>query len=249
MLTLSAPALAQLRPEPVPYPETPLPVRGSCPVSEEPPCVLTLEGPGAPAASPACSSEAWSKLLSFTLPGRWSDANADRSWETVLRLRLDPKKGCGCARFKVAYGDRVAAWTAHIGNSPTNNGHGGDEGTTDKTAEAYVFVQQLFVFSAAQTQRRVVDRLLDVGLPPLRGRTLEFEVCDQRVAVKLLPGEQDTAPLRWDLQTLNSRLLFALTAEEAIYAAFNRVIHDHTAAASHGRLGSGARRVEIALSP
>jgi hypothetical protein len=94
-----------------------------------------------------------------------------------------------------------------------------------------------------------VDRLLDVSLPSLRGRTLEIEVCDQRVAVVLLPTEQEAEPLRWDLQTMNSRLLFALTAEEAIYASFNRVIHDRVAAASHGRLGTGARRVEISLSP
>lgn len=234
------------------------PSQSPCPVTDREPCVITLAGPGAPSASAACSSESWSKLLSFTQPKRWVDSNQDGSWETVVEIQLDPTKNCGCARFKVFYGTEASKWTVHVGNSPTNNGHGGDEGTTSDTAEVHVGDHQLAVYTAAQSVRRQVEKLLDSTLPPLAGRTLEIEVCDQSLGIELLPLGHEPAWPTWRLETLHSNLLFSLgpgnggTAEEtggAIYAGFNRVIHQTTGAASHGRTGSGVRRVEISLTP
>jgi hypothetical protein len=233
------------------------PAPSPCPVSTLKPCILTLEGPGAPSASPACSSDAWSKLLSFTQPGRWADSDSDRSWESVLELRLDPRKDCGCARFKVFYGEKVAAWSVNLGNSPTNNGHGGDLGTTAHASEVQVFDQRLSVYTAAQSARRQVDKLLDVDLPPLAGRGVQFEICDQVVSVELLPSAKDPRPPKWRLETQNARLLFALgpevpgTADSggSIYAAFNRVVHVTSGAPSHQRVGNGVKRVEVELIP
>lgn len=219
--------------------------------------MLILKGPGAPAASSACSSDAWSSRLKFPRSSKWSDSNQDGSWESVIEVRLDPAKDCGCARFKVYYDEPVSGWTVNIGNSPTNNGHGGDEGTTPNAAEVQIAERQLSVFTASRPVPHRVDKLLDEALPPLGGRTIEIEVCEQALEVAMLPVSGDTSPPKWKLQTLNAKLLFSLEptarpdrdTRASIYAAFNRVIHRTTGAPSHDRDGSGVRRVEISLSP
>jgi hypothetical protein len=208
--------------------------------------VLTLSGAARPSASAACTSADWSGLLRFTLPQRFADANADGSWESVLEIRLDPARHCGCARFKVFYGETPSGWTVHLGNSPTNNGHGGDQGTTPEAAELQVLDGRLSVFSAARRQQ--VDRLLDVELPGLAQRVLELEVCNQTLDVRLAPHRRGEEPLRWQLGTLSSKLLLAF-GPAPLYASFNRVVHQLGAAPSHARMGSGVRRVEISLSP
>jgi hypothetical protein len=229
-----------------------------CPVTDREPCTLVLAGAGAPSASASCTSEPWSKLLHFTLPGRFLDSDKDGSFETVVEIALDPTKNCGCARWKVFFGSEVSNWLVHVGNSPTNNGHGGDEGTTADTAEVQVAERQLTVFTAARSVRRQVEKLLDATLPPLAGRVIEIEVCDQSLGIQLLPRGREPAWPAWRLETLHSNLLFSLgpgnggTADEtggSIYGGFNRVIHRITGPPSHDRTGAGVRRVEISLTP
>ena len=200
----------------------------------------------------------------FTQPGKWSDSNKDGWWETVLRIPLDPAKECGCAHFRIFFEGPNKGMNVNVGNSPTNNGHGGDAGTTPDSAEVQVLSGKLSVYSRipslASGPSPLLDRLLDLDLPPLAGRVLAMEVCDQSIAFELSPGKGETKPLRWKLQTLNSGLLYvlspriedgpkALNAEHAIYASFNRVIHQLDGLPSHGRAGTGVRRVEITLSP
>lgn len=220
--------------------------------------MLTLEGPGSPSASAPCSSDEWSSRLRFSLPDKWSDVNRDGSWETVLEIRLDPTKDCGCARFKIAFDDPVGAWTVNLGNSPTNNGHGGDEGTTPDAAELQVLDKRLTVFTASRPLPHRVEKLFDETLPPLGGRTMLVEVCHEALSVELLPTSRDPNPVQWKLGTLNSKLLFSLGPDQeraegetggSVYAAFNRVVHLKSGAASHARIGRGVRRVEISLSP
>jgi hypothetical protein len=159
---------------------------------------------------------------------------------------------------RVAFGSRVAGFSVHLGNSPTNDGYGGDQGTTPDSAEAYLLERQLSVFTAVRAALPRVDRLLDVVVPSLVNRTMEFEVCDQALGVEVLPDRPGVDPLKWRLETASSRLLFSLGPTPAagkretggsIYAGFNRVIHRTTGAASHARFGSGVRRVEISLIP
>jgi hypothetical protein len=231
---------------------------GPCPVTGREPCALVLAGPGAPAASASCTSAAWSRLLRFTHPERFLDSDRNGYWETVVEIALDPTKTCGCARWRIFLGSQAAEWIAHIGNSPTNNGHGGDEGTTSDTAELHVVDRRLTVFTAARSVRRQVEKLLEAELPPLTGRVIEIEVCDQSVGVELPARGREEAWPGWHLETLHSNLLFSLgpgnggTADEtggSIYAGFNRVVHRIDGPASHGRTGAGVRRVEISLSP
>jgi hypothetical protein len=238
-----------------PPPTTPFPTSpahaGPCPVSEAPPCTLVLAGPGAPSASAACASDAWSALVTFKQPERWSDPDGDGSWESVLEITLDPARDCGCARLRAFYGDEVRGWTFHVGNSPTNNGHGGDEGTTALSAELQLFERQLAVYTVAQAGHRSVDRLLEATVPSLAGRILDVEVCNQFVRVQVRTSLADPAPLTWKLETLSSRLLFSLGPDDPrkIWVGLNRVVHLANGPASHGRTGAGVRRVELTLSP
>lgn len=229
---------------------------GPCPVQGAAPCILTLAGAAGPTASAECSSAAWSELLHFTLPQKFTDSNRDGSWETVLEIRLDPTRDCGCARFKVYYDDAPSGWTVHLGNSPTNNGHGGDQGTTPEAAEVQVLERKLSVFTASRRQQ--VDKLLDVSLPTLARGVVELEVCNQTLDVQVVPARRGAEPAQWKLGTLSSKLLLSFgpahgkdSGEDggSLHAAFNRVIHQLRGAPSHGRVGAGVRRVEISLSP
>jgi hypothetical protein len=227
-------------------------------VASGPPCAISLATPGGPTLSAECTSPAWAPLLRFPQPGRFTDSNRDGTWETVLEVHLDPTKDCGCARFRIFFTEEPTLdWMVHVGESPTNNGHGGDEGTTTDAAEVHLLGRQLTVYSVAQSVRRQIDRLLDATVPPLEGRVLELRACDQSLEVEVVPTVRDPTPPKWKLETLSSKLLFSLVPVEAdaprkggsIYAAFNRVIHQITGPPSHKRVGRGVRRVEVYLTP
>jgi len=230
-----------------------------CAVSEMEPCAIRLRGRGAPGVSASCLAEPWSRYVQFTLPDRWADSNGDGWWETVVRISLDPLKECGCARFRLRFDDPVERWALNIGDSPTNNGYGGDDGTTPDSAEVQVMDRVLEVFSAVvPATNGAAERIQEMQLGRLGGREMQLVVCDQSVEVVLSPQPPVAEPLRFKLDTSHSRLLFSLAAtgeraggrgnDHAIHAAFNRVIHVLGAAPDKQRVGSGVTRVEISLT-
>jgi hypothetical protein len=234
------------------------PGRVSCPVQDSPPCSIELQGPGAPALSAACTSGGWAERLRFPLPGRWADVDKDGFHETVVELRLDPVRDCGCAQLRVYFADEVSGWVLHVGNSPTNDGYGGDMGTTLHAAEVHLADRQLSAYTAPHATGNPVERILHAWLPPLSRKVLAIEVCDQQFEIELGQARGDLDPLRLELETHTFEQLFRLgpaddsatgPAAGAIYAAFNRVVHHVNGAASHGRTGRGVRRVEISLIP
>jgi len=261
---MSPGTLGSDRPPPVAAPPVETAAKASartvpCAVSEMEPCTIRLRGRGAPGASASCLAEPWARYVQFTLPDRWADSNRDGWWETVVRISLDPLKECGCARFRVRFDDPVARWALDIGDSPTNNGYGGDDGTTPSAAEVQVMDRVLEVFSAVvPTRNGAVERLQEMQLGRLGGREMQLVVCDQSVEVVLSPQPATVEPLRSKLDTTHSRLLFSLADsgeraggrgnDHAIYAAFNRVIHLLGAAPDKQRVGSGVARVEISLT-
>jgi hypothetical protein len=238
---------------------------GPCPVTAAKPCVIDLHGRQAPSASPNCRSEPWSRFVKLVQPKGFSDANRDGWYEAVLEITLDPAKNCGCATFRISFDAPPDGFTVNIGDSPTNDGYGGDAGTTLDAAEMQILGSHLSVFTSGRPRGGTspIELLYEGDLPPLAGRSIDFEVCDQTLGFTLPAGKGNPEPLRWRLQTLNLGLLYSLSPAPApgksedkpapgnnqIYAAFNRVIHNKAGAASHNRLGSGVKRVEITLSP
>ncbi|MCP3978613.1 MAG: hypothetical protein GY716_04665 [bacterium] len=221
-------------------------------------CTLWLRGESAPRASASCSDEAWSRHLTFEQPKRFSDSDKDGWAETVLSFRFPPEAGCGCVFFRIHYAENSTRHSAHIGNSATNNGFGGDAGTvpTLNYAEAHMGGPSLMLFSGGAPGERVRDTLdpfahhdtdLLLKLPDMEGRTLEIEVCDQSFAFAV--AGSDGPALQGSLETPLHRHSFVVNARSRIYAAFNRVIRDKNGAPNQGRVGSGVERVEFFLSP
>lgn len=219
------------------------------------PCKIELHGEGAPRLTGSCADEAWKGHLTFELPDRFVDADANGWHEVVLQLDLDPKRGCGCAVFRVTYEGEPAGYTVNIGDSPTNDGFGGDAWTTRFDAEILVLQSDLEAFGADRRGSPAETRIFGLRRLPLAGRVLELEICDQSVRFAV-------DPLNGFFNTYVSRDLIAIRgtkgaggdagesgADARIYAAFNRVIHRRAGRPSHARFGSGVRRVEVSLTP
>jgi len=216
-----------------------------CPLDSSRACVLELRGAG-PAIGPACLSETWRPFLTFELPDRVSDANGDGHAETVLRIDLDPARGCGCVVFRVAFDRQPAGHVVDIGDSPTVDGFGGDAGTTPKAAEVHLEDRRLSVYS--DLVNHTVDNLLGLELPDLGRGVLELRVCDQYFGFAITGAAQ--GGLRGEMHAVNSQRLFSITEENySLWAAFNRVVHVRGGRPAQGRSGSGVRRVEIYLTP
>jgi hypothetical protein len=76
----------------------------------------------------------WISQLSYL------DPNADIrdcTAQGVLRLTFDPMGDRQILRLDLTMGAQVQGFTFNIGDSPTNNGYGGDGGTTSNSAEIH----------------------------------------------------------------------------------------------------------------
>jgi hypothetical protein len=236
---------------------------GPCAAAGRSPCVVELHGPSAPSMSPDCSAEPWSKYLTFKLPGRFADSNADGWWETVVGIALDPAKACSCVKLRVHFEHPVGDWSVNLGDSPTNDGYGGDAGTTNYAAEMYILRNLLSVCTAASPKLGMqrFDKILEWDLPSLGGRFADVEICDQVLAFHMPGALADDRPLQWKLQTPTIGALYSLAPrpglpgpegakkkDQGVYAGFNRVIHEAEKNESP-RFGTGVRRVEISVFP
>lgn len=215
------------------------------------PCALVLHGESAPALSGSCGDEAWKGHLLFELPERFADADENGWSEVVLQLDLDPKRGCGCAVFRVFYEGEPRGFTVNIGDSPTNDGYGGDSWSTPYDAELLVAQRDLEAFGAERKGSPSETRIFGLHRLPLAGRVLELEVCDQsvRFALDELGGFFNTYASHELIAIRPSAAAGKNGGDARIYAAFNRVIHRRAGRPSHDRFGSGVRRVEVALTP
>jgi hypothetical protein len=216
------------------------------------PCAIELHGEGAPRLSGSCADEAWKGHLTFQLPARFADADANGWHEVVLQLDPDPRRGCGCAVFRITYEGKPTGYTVNIGDSPTNDGYGGDAWSSRFDAEILVARSDLDAFGAERQDSPAETRIFGLHGLPLADRVLELEICDQSVRFAL--DELDGF-----FNTFTSSELIAIraaaqeddgaAADSRIYAGFNRVIHRRSGRPSHDRFGSGVRRVEISLTP
>lgn len=222
-----------------------------CRPSTVEPCRIELHGEAAPRLTGSCGDEAWKGHLAFELPQRFADADANGWHEVVLQLDLDPKRGCGCAVFRIAYEGEPVGHTVNIGDSPTNDGYGGDAWSTRFDAEILVSQHDVDGFGAERRNSPAESRIFGLRHLPLADRVLELEVCDQSIRFAL-------DELNGFFNTYASNELIAIrpatsgskdAADSRIYAAFNRVIHRRAGRPSHDRFGSGVRRVEISLTP
>ena len=68
------------------------------------------------------------------------------SGEGVLKLKFEPDGTKKIARLDFELGNIVSGFTFNIGDSPTNNGYGGDSGTTSNSAEIHSNDNRFYVW-------------------------------------------------------------------------------------------------------
>lgn len=147
------------------------------------------------------------------------DCTARSTWFTaVVQVDLPPQ--CQRAVVWLDYDGLPAGWSVNIGDSDTNNGFGGDAGTSGgRNAEVEVFGQQLAVYNAADNPADV-EQLVVQDLA-LREGALRFTVQDQRLTWGQPFNRLDTADLE--------RLFFLPQSPQGgedrlIYVGLNRVV-------------------------
>jgi hypothetical protein len=236
------------------------PARAECAPVESRPCILTLGGKGAPAASASCGGEAWKPHLEFLQPDRFADEDHDAWWETVVKLDLGPGTGCTCAVFRLSFLDEPALFAVDIGNSPTNDGMGGDASSTRHDAELQIFKKNLRLYSADAQMGTPFHDILDLILPNVTGRSLDLEICDQTVRFRLAERREDQSPWGGEVKAHATQTLFRLGTQpsglpfapperHSLYAAFHRVIDRVDGPSAKRRFGKGVARVELFLRP
>ncbi|MFZ6026191.1 MAG: hypothetical protein ACOYYS_00630 [Chloroflexota bacterium] len=152
--------------------------------------------------------------------------------EAVLKLDLTDYES---VRFDVTYNITPTAWTVNIGDSATNDGHGGDGGTQENDSELQMLNQTFSVFANDPTGE------LLLSLP-------DFAQSDQTVTFVIRNNRVDYINGAGVLDTFTSERIYALAGQPDaggvnydIYAAFNRSINN-----SH-RAGTGVSQVVITL--
>lgn len=155
-------------------------------------------------------------------------------YSAVLRLDLAP--GCDEAEIAVEY-YKPTAWTVHIADSPTNDGYGGDAGTTVYNAELWINQQILWVASnraPGGNDNELAQENLDLNYGALK-----FVVKNQHIS---------WGPPYNVLETPGTKKLFALPDPSnpgegySIYLGLNRVV-----AQDPVRQGCGLQRALVTV--
>lgn len=192
------------------------------------PYVSYLPG-GSPAPAPViagCPAAAGWKMAAIKIvipPGTSSDTNA-----------------CTQANVVVEYEGTPRGWTVNLGDSPTNDGHAGDGGTTEHEAEVWVLNEDVALAPANLLAPLGIDNPLVRQNLALTDGALKFVVKNQQVSW----GQPNSL-----VQMPATGNLFAIpdptvpeADQRAIYLGLNRVITGRG-----DRTGCGARRVLISF--
>jgi len=156
--------------------------------------------------------------------------------EALLKVTIP--NGCTEANIWVEYEGMPTGWTINVGDSPGNNGFGGDSGELDSEAELQILDETLSVYSTGLGPG-IVDLLAQEDLG-LNDGALEIVVRNQYVSW----GQPFSS-----LNTPNSGLLYALPDAGAapadantFYLGVNRVV-----SGPGGRTGCGVHRVLVSF--
>jgi len=152
-------------------------------------------------------------------------------------LRIAIPAGCTQANVVVEYEGLPCGWTVNLGDSPTNDGFGGDAGSTVHNAEIQIKDENLSVYNASGNAALVSNLA-----------TAHLALTDS--ALKLVVKNQFISwgnPYTFMTSTAASSLLFAIpdptvaaADQSAVYLGLNRVITGRP-----DRVGYGARRVLV----
>lgn len=160
----------------------------------------------------------------------------------MAAIRIDIPAACTQANVVVEYEGIPRDWTVNLGDSPTNDGHAGDGGTTSHEAEAWILGEDLAVAPAdmlAQFGLGIDNPLVRQHLA-LNDSALKFVVRNQFLSWSQPYGVVQT-PATNNLFAIPDTTVAAADAR-AIYLGLNRVISSRP-----DRTGCGARRALISF--
>ena len=158
-----------------------------------------------------------------------------------VTVDLNPPLGQGQPRsayFTVEYEGTPWGWTVNIGDSPTNDGYGGNSGGPEHAAEVQVLNQQLTVYNDPKIPGQV-DSMLNQQLSLTNG-SLKFGIANEAIAVGQPRTVLATPVTKTLFQAPDSNLASNDPLRSVIYAGFNRVVSGRP-----DRYGCGARSVTI----
>ena len=166
--------------------------------------------------------------------------------QAVMKLTLDPRRtGYTRAIFDVSYTEAPIGWTVNIGDSPSNNGYGGDGGDQSNDAEMVINDGALIVYGNDYTpSRETTDGHREIFYQEdmvRGGESMTIEIANERLVIDSPGGSE----------LFDSPYLYALARQPdgegrtnyEVFAAFNRTI------ASSGRNGTGASQVVMTFYP
>ncbi|NLF96400.1 MAG: hypothetical protein GX569_06650 [Candidatus Riflebacteria bacterium] len=165
---------------------------------------------------------------------------SDPCGQAVVKVVLDPSKTeYTKARFELHYGDEIEGWTLNIGDSVSNNGHGGDGADQTRDSEVQILDSDLALFgddTAPTGEAKILARSTGLAVP---GAVVVVEVSNNQISWHNDKGVDGV---------IKSEYVFSLAGQGDaegqpnydIYAGFNRVVVG-------GRVGKGLKRVKIKL--
>jgi len=165
---------------------------------------------------------------------------SDPSGQAVVKIVLDPAKTeFTRARFELHYGDEIEGWTLNIGDSVSNNGHGGDGADQTRDSEVQILESDLTLFgddTAPTGEAKILARSKGLAVP---GAVVEVEVSNNQISWHNDKGVDGV---------IKSEYVFSLAGQGDaegqpnydIYVGLNRVVVG-------GRVGKGLKRVKIKL--
>lgn len=173
-------------------------------------------------------------------PVATTDTNAACAGWFKTTLRLDIPATCSKAIVQVAFEGDPIDWSLNIGNSPSNDGFGGDGGNNGgHNAELWILGDTLAVANASANPALIDNPLLTEGVA-LKDGSLKFVVMNQAISW----GQPYSL-----LQAPASKNLFAIpnpdvpTADSrAIYVGINSVV-----SGDPSRAGCGVKSVLVSF--
>lgn len=134
-------------------------------------------------------------------------------------------------------------WVLHIADSPTNDGAGGDAGTTAHDAELYLYDRAIALFGSDNSDPRRAGRLWSANLPdfapPSGCLDVRFGIADRAVTVEPVCRMF----ISNDMLRLDPPTDAEGTPDRVWHFGFNQTYR------SVDRLGSGLRSVELCVAP
>lgn len=168
--------------------------------------------------------------LQLDLPGQDVEVLEEAGPQALLRVNMRAHRRL---LVEITFGDPSQEWSFNLGDSPTNNGWGGDGGTCSNDAELEIVNGKLDIFGSDDLEgdQKVLLRGRDLEIKP--GKVVRLELANGEVT-----GEQGLSVRHPALFALNGQPDREGPVNYDLFVGVNRVI-------TGGRTGSGVTGLKL----